>query len=125
MSHATGVRVLPFPVREPVPETPGPATALVPLISWNSGFRWTRWHVAVEGGVSRCGLETPTHARVSTSAVSAEARPIDMCEACWPLPTHRVACAWCRTELSPGIEPTSHGICGACEAMFIAQADLG
>lgn len=27
---------------------------------------------------------------------------------------HRQICAWCEVELRPGIEPTSHGICGAC-----------
>lgn len=123
MSHATVGRVLPFPVRLAAPPTSD--SSLVPLISWNSGFHWTRWHVAGAGGTSRCGLETPTHARVSVSAVSAEARPVDMCEACWPLHVYRVECSWCRKELSPGIKPTSHGICHDCEEQFTAQADLG
>jgi len=26
----------------------------------------------------------------------------------------RVECAWCRTEMAPGREPTSHGICDPC-----------
>ena len=26
----------------------------------------------------------------------------------------RVACAWCDTEISAGVEPTSHGICPTC-----------
>lgn len=29
-------------------------------------------------------------------------------------PTLRLVCAWCTKEMAPGIEPVSHGICGAC-----------
>lgn len=32
-----------------------------------------------------------------------------------PMP-HRVACAWCSAEMSPGREPTSHSICETCGA---------
>lgn len=31
---------------------------------------------------------------------------------------HRVECAWCNTQLSPGREPTSHGICSACRVIY-------
>jgi len=29
-------------------------------------------------------------------------------------PAHRVVCAWCKEEVSPGIEPVSHTICPTC-----------
>lgn len=31
-----------------------------------------------------------------------------------PAPVNRKECAWCRTEMRPGVEPTSHGICPTC-----------
>lgn len=30
----------------------------------------------------------------------------------------RAICAWCAVELSPGIEPVSHGICKPCAGNF-------
>ena len=27
----------------------------------------------------------------------------------------RVVCAWCKREMSPGVAPTSHGLCKDCE----------
>lgn len=35
----------------------------------------------------------------------------------------RLVCAWCARELRPGPEPTSHGICEACQAQALAQVD--
>jgi hypothetical protein len=32
----------------------------------------------------------------------------------------RTACAWCKLELTPGREPTSHGICTMC---FLRQTE--
>ncbi len=36
---------------------------------------------------------------------------------------HRRACGWCRKELSPGREPTTHGICPTCYETELAQAE--
>ena len=31
-------------------------------------------------------------------------------------PASRLICAWCKTDLRPGSEPASHGICSECAA---------
>lgn len=30
----------------------------------------------------------------------------------------QVVCAWCATEMRPGVLPVSHGICAPCRARF-------
>jgi len=53
-----------------------------------------------------------------------------LCRAKTPMPTPpappppRVICAWCQAEISPGGEPTSHGICVACKAKEAAEIPL-
>ena len=39
------------------------------------------------------------------------------------MPARRV-CAWCRKVMTEGTEPTTHGICAACEAK-IRREELG
>jgi len=33
----------------------------------------------------------------------------------------RRVCAWCQTEIAPGVEPASHGICPTCQARVRAE----
>ena len=35
---------------------------------------------------------------------------------------NRVVCAWCQQELRPGVLPTSHGICGACQQVYFPDS---
>jgi len=35
---------------------------------------------------------------------------------------NRVECAWCNTEMKPGSEPTSHGICPECAEKMRTKA---
>lgn len=41
-----------------------------------------------------------------------------------PLNCRRV-CAWCNRVLRDGPEPTSHGICAACNEKLMAQYEKG
>lgn len=40
-----------------------------------------------------------------------------------PLVTQRLVCAWCQDVIRNGELPTSHGICGGCQAKVLANAD--
>lgn len=35
----------------------------------------------------------------------------------------RRICAWCQTDMAPGSEPATHGICPSCKAKLKAEAD--
>jgi hypothetical protein len=36
------------------------------------------------------------------------------------MPQRRV-CSWCDTEMAPGVEPATHGICNVCLARQVAE----
>ena len=37
---------------------------------------------------------------------------------------HRTECAWCHIELTPGREPTSHGICTLCYLRMLEEGEI-
>lgn len=45
---------------------------------------------------------------------------VTLADALAPLPPRRV-CGWCSTEMAPGCEPASHGICEPCAHTYFPQ----
>ena len=66
------------------------------------------------------GADTPFALCPSCGIPWAEHLPDDGCPVVSP-PELRCECAWCHTELRPGREPTTHGICDDCRQLHFGE----